>query len=127
MADSDSRGSESGLEGLKALLDKMAQKMVQEMEQEFSELRQRMKQDFSEIKQDIRSVVVQLDRSIEEFREERGAARQRCEGSTEVVRSRVEEVVAAQSPVSDQQWCGGTGHCELRVSVADMKEPVCWG
>ena len=33
-----------------------------------------------------------------------------------------EEVVAAPSPVSDQQLCGVTGHCELRVSVADMEE-----
>ena len=38
-----------------------------------------------------------------------------------------EEVVAAPSPVSDQQLCGVTGHCELRVSVADMENPVCWG
>ena len=123
MADSDSRGSEkpegseSGLEELEALFDKMTQKMIQEM-----------KQDFSEIKQDIRAVVVQLDQSREEFREERVAARRRCEGSTEVVRSRVEEeVVAAQSPVSDQQLFGGTGHCELRVSVADMEEPCLLG
>ena len=115
MADSDSRGSEkpegseSGLEELKALFVKMAQKMIQEM------------------KQDIRAVVVQLDRSIEAFGEELVAARRRCEGSTEVVRSRVEEVVAAQSPVSDQQLCGMTGHCELRVSVADMEKPCLLG
>ena len=63
MADSDSRGSEkpegseSRLEGLETLFDRMTQKMIQEM------------------KQDIRAVVVQLDRSIEEFREERVAAR----------------------------------------------------
>ena len=48
MADSDSRGSEkpegseSGLEGLEALLDKMAQKMAQERKQELSELKQEM-------------------------------------------------------------------------------------
>ena len=38
-----------------------------------------------------------------------------------------EEVVAAQSPVSDQQLCGVTGHCELRGSVADMEEPCLLG
>ena len=38
-----------------------------------------------------------------------------------------EEVVAAPSPVSDQQLCGVTGHCELRVSVADMEEPCLLG
>ena len=112
MADSDSRGSEkpegseSRLEGLETLFDRMTQKMIQEM------------------KQDIRAVVVQFDRSIEAFGEEQVAARRRCEGSTEVIRSRVEEVVAAQSPVSDQQLCG---HCELRVSVTDMEEPCSLG
>ena len=112
MADSDSRGSESGLKRLEALLVEFAQKM---------------EQGFSEIKQDIRAVVVQLDRSIEEFREERVAARRRCEESTEVVRSRVEEDVAAQPPVSDQQLCGVTGHCELRVSLTDMEKPCLLG
>ena len=113
MADSDSRGSESGLKRLEALLVEFAQKM---------------EQGFSEIKQDIRAVVVQLDQSREEFREELVAARRRCEGSTEVVRSRVEEeVVAAQPPVSDQQLCGMTGYSELRVSVADMEAPCLLG
>ena len=91
------------------------------------EFAQKMEQGFSEIKQDIRAVVVQFDRSIEAFGEEQVAARRRCEGSTEVVRSRVEEVVAAQSPVSDQQLCGVIGHCELRVSVTDMEEPCSLG
>ena len=98
-------GSESGLEGLKALLDKMAQEIKQEL------------------KQEIGAVAAGMDL----MREELVAVRRRCEGSTEVVQSGVEEVVAAQSPVSDQQLCGMTGHCDLRVSVADMKKPCLLG
>ena len=64
-----------------------------------------------------------MKQEFSEIREELVAARRHCEGSTEVVWSGVEVVVAAQPPVSDQQLCGMTGHCELRVSVADMEEP----
>ena len=96
------------------------------MKQILSEIRQVIKQGFGEIKQETSEVVVQQD-LMREFREELVAARRRCEGSTEIVRSRVEEVVPVQSPVSDQQLCGVTGHCELRVSVADMEEPCLLG
>ena len=88
---------------------------------------QEIKQDFSEMKKDISAVVVQLDRSREKFKDEMATLRQQCEGNNEVVQNRVEEVreevVAAQSPVSDLQLCGVTGHYELRVSVANMEEP----
>ena len=115
MADSDSRGSEKpeGSESGLKRLENLGIKITQELEQE---IRQVIKQGFGEIKQETSTVVVQLDWSREEFREELVAARRRCEGSTEAVRSEVEEeVVAAQSPVSDQQLCGVTGHCELSL------------
>ena len=86
MADSDSRGSEKpeGSESGSERLDAdWLDKMLQEIRRVFSEIR-----------------------------EEREAARRRCEESTEVVQSGVEEIVAAQSPVSEQQLCGVTGHCE---------------
>ena len=35
--------------------------------------------------------------------------------------------MAGQFPVSDQQLCGMTGHCELRVSVSDMEETCLLG
>ena len=122
MADSDSRGSEkpegseSDLKRLEALLVEFAQKMTQDRKQYLSEIKQ-------EIKQEIGPVAVRMDL----MREELVAARRRCVGSTEVVRSRVEEDVAAQPPVSHQQLCGVTGHCELRVSVADMGESCLLG
>ena len=77
MADSDSRGSEkpegseSRLEELEALFDKMAQKLTQDRKQDLSEI----KQEFGDIKWETSAVVVQQDLMKEEFREELVAAR----------------------------------------------------
>ena len=109
MADSDSRGSEkpegseSRLEGLDALFDKMAQKMAQDRKQDLSEFAQKVEQGFSEIRQEIKqefkqeigAVVVRMDL----MREERVAARRRCEGSTEVVRPKQGGRRSSGSPI----------------------------
>ena len=77
MADSDSRGSEkpegseSRLEGLEALFDKMAQKMAQERKQDLSELRQEIKQ---ELKKEIGAVAVRMDLMREGFQAAVGEA-----------------------------------------------------
>ena len=128
MMDSGVRGSEkpedneSGLKRLENLIIELAQKMKQdssELKQELAQKTSEMNQDIGELTQLTSAVVVQMNWSREKLKEGLVALRRQYEGSTEVVQSRVDEVrevVAAQeSPVSDQQLCGMTGHCELSL------------
>ena len=152
MADSDSRGSEkpegseSRLEGLDALFDRITQKIAQDRKQDLSEFAQKVEQGFSEIrqelKQEIGAVAVRMDLMREGFQAAVGEARQftvehgeklrqdlsqelvevrqQCEGRTEVVESKVEEVreeVTRLRRSLEEQSLGAWGRPECPESV----------
>ena len=120
MADSDSRGSESGLEGLKALLDKMAQ----ELKQEIGAVAVRMdlmREGFQAAVGEARQFTVEHGEKLrQDLSQELVEVRQQCEGRTEVVESKVEEVreeVTRLRRSLEEQSLGAWGRPECPESV----------